>query len=71
MSSYAINYSTLNNEHKWADHVFIEEINKHAPLTTIKCSGEVRFLLMLHCRFANATQVPFHCVNLINRSWRT
>jgi hypothetical protein len=71
-SSNFINHSTLQNEHKWADHIFIEETNKHAPLTTIKYSGEVRFLLMLHIsRFAYATQVPFHCVNLINRSWRT
>ena len=68
-SSNFINFTGLNNEHKWTCHVIIEEINKHAFfLITIINSGEVRLLLMLNHGLANATQVPFHFVNLIERN---
>ena len=57
-----IKNSTLNRGHNCRrTHVFSEGIKKHVlPITIIK-SGEVRFsirfLLMIHCEFANAIQV--------------
>ena len=62
-SSNFINYSTLNSEHNWEDLRIVQEMYKHAlPMTIVK-RGEIqfsfRFLLLLHCRFANTTQILF------------
>jgi hypothetical protein len=52
-----INYTTLNNEHKWEDLCIQLRINKHELLISMPKSWEVQFLLMLHHRLASATHV--------------
>ena len=71
MSSNFINYFTLNIEHKlpWGSMYLIKDsTNKHALLITTTKLEEVRFLLILHHRVANATQVSLHKHKLENMS---
>ena len=77
-SSNFINYSTLNSEdyceHYWEDLFIQLGINKHAlPTTeTMKVRFSVWFLLMVHCEYANTTQVLLCKSNRLRwRTWKT
>ena len=66
-----ITFSTIANTIR-RTYIFSQGINNNALSTNISKQGEIRLLLMLHHKFANATQVSW-CVILIliGRSWRT
>jgi hypothetical protein len=49
-------------------YVFNKGLNRHALLITTTKLEEVRFLLILHYRFANATQISMHKHKLENMS---